>query len=89
MRQGQKILHKLIKNADIFGQNFRPGVAEKLNVDESKVFSNIHNYGNTTAASVGIALSEALEQKKIKDNDIVVLAAFGSGFYWCSIVIRW
>ena len=64
-------------------------VAEKLNVDESKVFSNIHNYGNTTAASVGIALSEALEQKKIKDNDIVVLAAFGSGFYWCSIVIRW
>ena len=41
-------------------------VAEKLNVDESKVFSNIHNYGNTTAASVGIALSEALEQKKLK-----------------------
>ena len=61
----------------------------KLNVDNSRVFSNIHNYGNTTAASVGIALSEALEQKKIKDNDIVVLAAFGSGFYWCSIVIRW
>jgi len=64
-------------------------VQEKLNVDDSKVFSNIYKYGNTTAASVGIALSEALEQNKIDENDIVVLAAFGSGFYWSSIVMRW
>ena len=62
---------------------------EKLNVDDNKVFSNIHKYGNTTAASVGIALTEAIQQNKIQDNDIVVLAAFGSGFYWSSVVIRW
>ena len=64
-------------------------VQEKLDVDDSKVFSNIHKYGNTTAASVGIALTEAIQQNKIQDNDIVVLAAFGSGFYWSSVVIRW
>ncbi len=64
-------------------------VQKKLNVDESKIFSNIHNYGNTTAASIGIALSECLEQNKIQRNDIVVLAAFGAGFYWGSVVIKW
>lgn len=71
--------------------NFRisKAVQEKLNVDDNKVFSNIHKYGNTTAASVGIALTEAIQQNKIQDNDIVVLAAFGSGFYWSSVVIRW
>ena len=71
--------------------NFRisKAVQEKLDVDDSKVFSNIHKYGNTTAASVGIALTEAIQQNKIQDNDIVVLAAFGSGFYWSSVVIRW
>jgi 3-oxoacyl-[acyl-carrier-protein] synthase-3 len=64
-------------------------VQEKLNINDNKVFSNIHNYGNTTAASVGIALTEAIQQGKINNNDIVVLAAFGSGFYWSSVVIRW
>jgi len=71
--------------------NFRitSAVQNRLGVDENKVFSNIHKYGNTTAASVGIALCEALEQKKISNNDIVVLAAFGAGFYWSSVIIRW
>ena len=64
-------------------------VQKKLDIDESKVFSNIHKYGNTTAASVGIALTEALEEKMIKSNDIVVLAAFGAGFYWGSVIIKW
>lgn len=64
-------------------------VQKKLGVSEDKVFSNIHKYGNTTAASVGIALTEALEQKRIKKNDIVVLAAFGAGFYWGSVIIKW
>ena len=49
----------------------------------------MHKYGNTTAASVGIALSEALEEGKINENDIVVLAAFGAGFYWGSAIIKW
>tara|TARA_Y100000590_G_scaffold456482_1_gene607177 strand:+ start:611 stop:1606 length:996 start_codon:yes stop_codon:yes gene_type:complete len=64
-------------------------VQKQLGVGDEKVFSNIHNYGNTTAASIGIALSEALEQDKIKKDDIVILVAFGAGFYWGSIVIKW
>jgi len=64
-------------------------VQRNLKVDESKVFSNIHKYGNTTAASVGIALSEAIAEKKVDDNDIIVLVAFGAGFYWASTIIRW
>ena len=64
-------------------------VIKQLNISNDKVFSNIHKYGNTTAASVGIALSEALEQKKIIQNDLVVLAAFGAGWYWGSVIIRW
>ena len=64
-------------------------VQKHLGVDQDKVFSNIHNYGNTTAASIGIALTEALDQKKIKKGDIVVLASFGAGFQWGSVVIKW
>jgi len=64
-------------------------VQRNLKIDESKVFSNIHKYGNTTAASVGIALSEAISEDKINDNDIIVLVAFGAGFYWASTIIRW
>ena len=64
-------------------------VQKQLNINQEKVFSNIHNYGNTTAASIGIALSEALEQNKIKDGDIVVLASFGAGFQWGSVIIKW
>ena len=64
-------------------------VQKKLQISEDKVFSNIHKYGNTTAASVGIALSEALEQNKINSEDIVVLVAFGAGFYWGSVIIKW
>ena len=64
-------------------------VQKKLNIPENKVFSNIHKYGNTTAASIGIALSEALDSKLIKSNDIVVLASFGAGWYWGSVIIKW
>ena len=64
-------------------------VQKRLGVSDDKVFSNIHKYGNTTAASVGIALTEALEEGKINNNDIIVLAAFGAGFYWGSVIIKW
>ena len=64
-------------------------VQKKLNIPENKVFSNIHKYGNTTAASIGIALSEALDGKLIKSNDVVVLASFGAGWYWGSVIIKW
>jgi 3-oxoacyl-[acyl-carrier-protein] synthase-3 len=64
-------------------------VQKKLRLSDDEVYNNIMNYGNTTAASIAIALTEAWEQGKVKDNDIVVLAAFGSGFTWGSVIIRW
>lgn len=64
-------------------------VQRKFRLPDEKVHNNIMKYGNTTAASVIIALTEAWEQGKIKDNDLVVLAAFGSGFTWGSVIIRW
>ena len=64
-------------------------IQKKFKLTNDKVFNNIMKYGNTTAASVIIALTEAWEEGKIKDNDLVVLAAFGSGFTWGSVIIRW
>lgn len=64
-------------------------VQQKMQLPDEKVFSNIQRYGNTTAASVPIALSEAIEAGKIKRGDLVCLAAFGSGFTWASALIRW
>lgn len=64
-------------------------VREKLKLSEDKVFSNIQKYGNTTAASIPIALSEAWEAGKIQPGNLVCLAAFGSGFTWASALIKW
>ena len=64
-------------------------IQRKMGLPEDKVFSNIQRYGNTTAASVPIALSEAVNEGKIKTGDLVCLAAFGSGFTWASALIRW
>ncbi|MBS9768511.1 MAG: ketoacyl-ACP synthase III [Flavobacteriaceae bacterium] len=64
-------------------------IQKKFQLSNNQIFNNIDKYGNTTAASIAIALTEAVESGKIKDNDLVVLAAFGSGFTWGSIVMRW
>lgn len=64
-------------------------VRQQMGLDEDKVMSNIHKYGNTTAASIPIALTEAWEEGRIKEGDIVCLAAFGSGFTWASALIKW
>lgn len=64
-------------------------IQHKLKLTDAQVFNNIQKYGNTTAASIPIALTEAWEQGKIKSGDLVVLAAFGSGFTWGSVIIRW
>ena len=64
-------------------------IQKKFGLSDDKVFNNIQKYGNTTAASIPIALTEAWEQGKIKEGDLVVLAAFGSGFTWGSVIIRW
>lgn len=64
-------------------------IQQKFQLSDNQVYNNIMKYGNTTAASIPIALTEAWEKGKIKDNDLVVLAAFGSGFTWGSTIIRW
>ena len=64
-------------------------IQRKFQLPDNKVYNNIMRYGNTTAASIIIALTEAWEQGKIKENDLVVLAAFGAGFTWGSVIIRW
>lgn len=60
-----------------------------LQLPDNKVFNNIQKYGNTTAASIPIALCEAWEQGLVKDGNLICLAAFGSGFTWASALIRW
>ncbi len=64
-------------------------IQQKLELSDSHVYNNIMRYGNTTAASIPIALSEAWAEGKIKENDLICLAAFGSGFTWASALIRW
>ncbi|MDX1318307.1 MAG: beta-ketoacyl-ACP synthase III [Xanthomarina gelatinilytica] len=64
-------------------------IQNKFKLADEKVFNNIQKYGNTTAASIPIALTEAWEAGKIKEGDTVVLAAFGSGFTWGSVIIKW
>ncbi|SHN02187.1 3-oxoacyl-[acyl-carrier-protein] synthase-3 [Cyclobacterium lianum] len=62
---------------------------EKMGLENRQIFNNIMSYGNTTAATIPIAISEALALGKIKPNDLVCLAAFGSGFAWASALVRW
>ena len=64
-------------------------VQKLLRLRDDQMFNNIQKYGNTTAASIPIALTEALEQGKVKEGDLLVIAAFGSGFTWGSALIRW
>lgn len=64
-------------------------VQKKLGLRDDQVYNNIQQYGNTTAASVPIALCEAWETGKVKEGDLVCLAAFGSGFTWASALLRW
>ena len=64
-------------------------IQKKFELRDDQVFNNIQKFGNTTAASIPIALTEAWEQGKIKSGDTIVLAAFGSGFTWASAIIKW
>lgn len=64
-------------------------IQKKFRLSDAQVHNNIMRYGNTTAASIPIALTEAWEEGRIASGDLVVLAAFGSGFTWGSVIIRW
>ncbi len=63
--------------------------ARKLGIDVEMFMSNVERYGNTSAASIPIALCEAIEQKRIQDKDHIALVGFGGGLTWASMVIRW
>ena len=71
--------------------NFRiiEAVRKRLELPEEKVFSNLDRYGNTSSASVPIALDEAVKSGRLKKGDIVVFSAFGAGFTWGASVVRW
>ena len=64
-------------------------VQRRLKLRDDQVWNNIQRYGNTTAATIPIAMCEAWEAGKIKDGDLVAIAAFGSGFTWGASLIRW
>jgi 3-oxoacyl-[acyl-carrier-protein] synthase-3 len=64
-------------------------VAQNLKIPVEKVVRNIEKYGNTTAASIPIALDETVKAGLLKADDIVILTAFGSGFTWASAALRW
>jgi 3-oxoacyl-[acyl-carrier-protein] synthase-3 len=64
-------------------------IQKRLKLRDDQVYSNIHKYGNTTAASIPIALCEAMDEGRVKKGDLVVFAAFGSGFTWASAIIKW
>jgi 3-oxoacyl-[acyl-carrier-protein] synthase-3 len=64
-------------------------IQQKMQLRDDQVYNNIMRYGNTTAATIPIALSEAWEAGRIQKGDLVMFAAFGSGFTWASALMRW
>ncbi len=70
-------------------QRIIDAVGERLGVQKDQVFVNLDKYGNTSAASVGIALDEAVDQKRIVRGDLVLLVVFGAGLTWAAAVIEW
>ncbi len=63
--------------------------AKRMNLPMEKMFVNIHKYGNTTAATIPIAICEALEENKFSKGDYIILTAFGAGYTWASAAIKW
>lgn len=63
--------------------------ARRLKIPQEKIFVNVHKYGNTSSASIPIALDEAYREGKIKEGDLVLLVGFGAGLTWGSALIRW
>ena len=64
-------------------------VAERLGATQEQLFVNLDKYGNTSAASVAIALDEAVESKRIQRGDLILLVVFGAGLTWGAAIIEW
>ncbi len=65
------------------------GAAKRLGVSVNKIYSNIHRYGNMSAASIAVALDEAVKEGRINKGDLIVLVGFGGGLTWGSAIVRW
>ena len=83
-----------IEDVDLFiphqaNERIIHAVAKKLKCPEKNIFLNLNKYGNTSAASIPIALDEAVRQERIKKGDLVLLASFGAGFSWGSSLLQW
>jgi 3-oxoacyl-[acyl-carrier-protein] synthase III len=70
-------------------QRITEAVASKLNIDLTRVYSNIAVHGNTSSASIPIALDECVESGRVNDGDVLLLTSFGGGVTWGSVVMRW
>ena len=70
-------------------QRIIDAAVERHEIPAEKVMVNINRYGNTSAASVPIALHEAVETGRMEDGKLVVLAAFGAGLTWAGALLRW
>jgi len=70
-------------------QRITDAVASKLNVEDERVYSNIAMHGNTSSASIPIALDECVESGKVEPGDLVLLASFGGGVTWGGVLMRW
>ena len=64
-------------------------LAKRLNIDEKKIMINVHKYGNTSAGTIPVALTEALEEDRIKAGDYVLMASFGAGLTWGAGLLKW
>jgi 3-oxoacyl-[acyl-carrier-protein] synthase-3 len=70
-------------------QRITEAVADRLNVGVEKVYSNIAVHGNTSSASIPIALDECVESGRIKEGDLVLMASFGGGVTWGAVLMEW
>jgi len=70
-------------------QRIIDAVAQRLNIPDHKIISNVAHYGNTSAASIPLAINEAVQQGKIKPNDIIATSGFGAGLSWGAAIFQW
>ncbi|KAB2847787.1 MAG: 3-oxoacyl-ACP synthase, partial [Hyphomicrobiaceae bacterium] len=70
-------------------QRILDGIARKLGVAEYKIVATLARHGNTSAASIPLALNEAFEDGRIKEGDLVLMEAMGGGFTWGAVLVRW
>ena len=70
-------------------QRITDAVANKLDVDSARVYSNISMHGNTSSASIPIALDECVEAGRVREGDLLLMASFGGGFTWGGVLVRW